>query len=284
MCRFLIYKGKRAVIADLITRPEHSLIKQSFHAREREEPLNGDGFGVGWYEPEVDRTPGLFTSLTPAWGNRNLHRLAEKVASPCIFAHVRAASKGLGISEANCHPFQYRHLLWMHNGVVRDFDKIKRKLRRSLKDKYYNMIEGTTDSEHAFALFMGFLPEDIDHLTLPQMRDAMVATIKQLKEWTDEAGIEGRLTLNFAVTDGEKIVVTRYATHTDQLPESLYYSYGKRFECKDGVCRMTGVEKSRESIIISSEPLTEEKSDWIAIQPNQLMMIDEQNNVEFQAL
>lgn len=38
-------------------KPSDSLILQSFHARERHEPLNGDGFGVGWYVPSIDSTP-----------------------------------------------------------------------------------------------------------------------------------------------------------------------------------------------------------------------------------
>lgn len=45
MCRFAFYKGKPLFLRMLLTEPEHSLINQSFQAREREEPLNGDGFG-----------------------------------------------------------------------------------------------------------------------------------------------------------------------------------------------------------------------------------------------
>ena len=48
--------------------------------------------------------------------NLNLKRLAMKVKSPCIFAHVRAAYPGMLVTEANCHPFQHGRFLWMHNG------------------------------------------------------------------------------------------------------------------------------------------------------------------------
>jgi len=128
MCRFLVYKGRTITMSDLLTKSEQSLIMQSFKARERKEPLNGDGFGVGWYTPEIDPTPCVFTSTTPAWSNRNLHRLSEKIRSNCFFAHVRAATQGFIISEVNCHPFQYQQFLWMHNGSIRGFDKIKRRL------------------------------------------------------------------------------------------------------------------------------------------------------------
>jgi len=54
MCRLLLYTGKRPILlADLLTRPAHSIINQSFSPKLRidaHRPLNGDGFGVGWYD------------------------------------------------------------------------------------------------------------------------------------------------------------------------------------------------------------------------------------------
>ncbi|MDR3740816.1 MAG: hypothetical protein P4L40_17510 [Terracidiphilus sp.] len=59
MCRFLVYKGRdrrfRVRLSDLIVKPVHSIIHQSFDCRERitegtvPPALNGDGFGIGWY-------------------------------------------------------------------------------------------------------------------------------------------------------------------------------------------------------------------------------------------
>lgn len=279
MCRFLAYKGKKVLIADILTRPSHSLIKQSYCAKMREEPLNGDGFGLGWYDHELDSKPGLFTSLTPAWGNRNLYRLAEKLKSNCIFAHIRAATPGMLVNEVNCHPFQYKNLLWMHNGFIRDFTKIKRKLRSSLKDPYYHMIEGTTDSEHAFALFLNFLPS-VETTNSQTLKDAMLATISQLKSWEKEFGINEGSNYNFAVTDGENIVVTRYASFKDKPPETLYFIQGSNFHCENGVCLMENKMNENSSIIVSSEPLTEEINHWQEIQPNTLMEINANNEIK----
>ena len=39
-------------------------------------------------------------SITPAWSNLNLHRLADKIRSPLVFAHVRASTTG-ALSEEN---------------------------------------------------------------------------------------------------------------------------------------------------------------------------------------
>ena len=79
MCRFVGYIGSKILLADLITRPENSLIRQSYKARERLEPLNGDGFGIGWYVPDITIEPGVFKSIAPAWSNRNLSNLAEHI-------------------------------------------------------------------------------------------------------------------------------------------------------------------------------------------------------------
>ena len=95
MCRFTFYLGRPIRLSSLITDPSHSVIRQSFQAQEREEPLNGDGFGVAWYAPEHSDEPAVFKSVTPAWSNRNLRDLARVVASHCILAHVRAATQQL---------------------------------------------------------------------------------------------------------------------------------------------------------------------------------------------
>jgi hypothetical protein len=50
MCRFAMYLGPTLTLDSLIMRPSNSIVHQSFHSHERSEPLNGDGFGVAWYE------------------------------------------------------------------------------------------------------------------------------------------------------------------------------------------------------------------------------------------
>lgn len=72
MCRILCYMGPEVLLADLLYQPKNSLILQSYKSRERKEPLNGDGFGVGWYTAPSGPTPCIFTSITPAWNNQNL--------------------------------------------------------------------------------------------------------------------------------------------------------------------------------------------------------------------
>ncbi|MEQ8425861.1 MAG: hypothetical protein RIA63_14180, partial [Cyclobacteriaceae bacterium] len=77
MCRLMAYKGTPIIADKLLYQPNNSLIKQSISAKEIEEPLNGDGFGIGWYVPELDNTPVNFVSVHPAWNSRNLRNLTH---------------------------------------------------------------------------------------------------------------------------------------------------------------------------------------------------------------
>src|ERR671913_214039 len=59
MCRWLAYSGSPILIEELLYKPRHSLIDQSRHARLGVDTTNGDGFGVGWYSPDIE-TPAVF--------------------------------------------------------------------------------------------------------------------------------------------------------------------------------------------------------------------------------
>jgi glutamine amidotransferase len=274
MCRFICYRGPEILLADLLYRPTHSLIRQSFKAKERSEPLNGDGFGVGWYSPEINSTPCVFASVTPAWSNQNLRRLSEHLKSSCFFAHVRAASPGMPVSEANCHPFQCGRFLWMHNGVMTDFCRIKRRLRASLPDYLYHGIEGTTDSEHAFAVFLHLLGETDRICSTKEIGRALVKTIAQLERWSAEAGSSGPSYYNFAVTDGASVAAVRYVSDATIEPASLYYSTGGKYECSgDGVCKFCEGPACERTVIIASERLTTDPKDWVRVPPNHLLTI-----------
>ncbi|MGC9369769.1 MAG: class II glutamine amidotransferase [Paracoccaceae bacterium] len=261
------------LMSDLLTKAEQSLIMQSFKARERQEPLNGDGFGVGWYVPQIDPSPCVFTSTAPAWSNRNLRRLAEKTMSGCFFAHVRAAGRHGLVTEANCHPFQYEQFLWMHNGAISHFPDVRRELRESLSDTAYDMVQGTTDTEHAFAVFIDAILARLGDCSAADMRDALMVTIRRLNALGRKAEAAAPSRYNFAVTDGNSIVAARGVTPADAQPHSLYYALGDRFENVEGKYVMRPASERPEAIIISSEPLTEERSFWKPVPVNHLLVV-----------
>lgn len=279
MCRFVGYIGSKILLADLITRPENSLIRQSYKARERLEPLNGDGFGIGWYVPEITIEPGVFKSIAPAWSNRNLSNLAEHIESGCFFAHIRAASPGMLVSEINCHPFRYGRFLWMHNGTIEGFNSIKRILRRSLPDYLYQSVEGTTDSEHAFAVFLNLLGEKNEKLNAACLANCLVKTVWQLEEWARKAEITKPSIYNFAVTDGENIATVRYVSDPEIEPITLYFSKPGKYQCCNGEAQIVDCCAEEVGIIIASERLTKESDDWTRVAPNHVVTIDSRLNI-----
>lgn len=284
MCRFICYKGPELLLADLLYRPANSLIRQSFKAQDRPEPLNGDGFGVGWYGPEISATPCALTSIMPAWSNQNLRRLSYHVRADCFFAHVRAASPGMRVSELNCHPFQYGRYLWMHNGSISEFHRIKRRLRASLPDPIYESIQGTTDSEHAFGLFLKLLGDTEKKCSTGEIGKALVQTIEQLEQWTAEAGPAGPSYYNFAVTDGQSVAAVRYASDPKVDPASLYCSVFGKYICDQGIAKLLECDVRERSVVIASEQLTSDASHWHRVPPSNLVLVHPDLTIEGVAL
>jgi predicted glutamine amidotransferase len=264
--------GAPIVMDQLLYEPQNSLVHQSYHALEREEPLNGDGFGVSWFEREVSPEPAVFTDIRPAWNNRNLRSIAPRVRSKCIFAHVRAASTG-DVTQDNCHPFIFKNMLFMHNGDIGGFRRIKRQLRRRLSDDVYHWIQGETDSEHFFALFLDNLYRSEAGETSDDFAAVLQTTIGDVRQMAEENGVEEPTLLNVAITNGEFMVATRHASGTSENPPTLYHSEGSRFECRDGVCHMLEADPSEHAVLIVSEKLTEVRQDWHEVPANRIVIV-----------
>lgn len=279
MCRFTFYLGDSIGLSSLITEPENSLINQSTHARERAEPLNGDGFGVAWYAADQDE-PGLFRSVSPAWSNQNLRSLAQAVESSCILAHVRAASPGMEVMEANCHPFVRGRWSFMHNGVVGGFRAVRRPLLASLSDRSFHAVRGSTDSEHLFALFMDELESQEPYQGSATMAAALEAAVARILEAVrlHTGGAPSRL--NLVVSDGAEAVACR-VVGGDAQPESLYLSRGKRYACENGLCRMVDSADAvgSRAVLVSSEPL-HDSVNWEAVPANHLVRVSPGLEVE----
>jgi glutamine amidotransferase len=282
MCRLMAYKGTPIVIDDLLYKPKNSLINQSLHAREIEEPLNGDGFGVGWYAHEVNSEPVTFVSVNPAWSNRNLRNLAPKIKTDCMLAHVRAASVG-EVSESNCHPFQYKNLLMAHNGGIEEFGLVKRKIREPLSDELYNWIKGQTDSEHIFAYLLNYLFKNHKTINTDAVADAFEHTFSFVNKIMADAGIKEPAYLNMVVTNGLFIVGTRWVSDPKEEPLTMYHSEGSRFVVEDGVTRLEAPEDNDHAVLVVSEKLTD-GAEWTLIPPNHLVMVEQNLNVRIRAL
>jgi predicted glutamine amidotransferase len=212
MCRWLAYSGSPIRLEELLVKRDRSLIDQSLHARQGATTTNGDGFGVGWYDD--GEIPRVYRSTHPAWNDRNLRELAAGVSSPLFLAHIRA-STGTAIQETNTHPFRYGRRLWMHNGLIREFPRVKRDLVLAVDDSLYPSIEGTTDSELMFYLALTF-----------GLESEPIAAVERMVGFVEETGrkhgVADPIQMTVATTDGRSLWAFRYSSEGES--RSLYFS------------------------------------------------------------
>ena len=212
MCRWLAYSGNPVPLRNLILDTEHSLIDQSLSARASVQTTNGDGFGVGWYDD--NERPGLYRSISPAWNDSNLRELCHHIRSPVFVAHVRAATS-TPIQQTNCHPFRYDNWLFVHNGVVRHFDKVRREMLMAVDPSLFNHIGGSTDSELMLMLALTFGMADDVYSGVSRM-------VGFIEDLGSKAGIDAPLQMTLGITDGTSIHAFRYSS--ENTSRTLYYS------------------------------------------------------------
>jgi glutamine amidotransferase len=103
----------------------------------------------------------------------------------------------------------------MHNGLIREFAKVKRDLAFAVDPSLYPEIEGSTDSELFFHLALTFGLEDDP----PAAVERAVGFIER----TGRAyGVEHPMQMTVATTDGESVWAFRYSSEGQS--RSLYYS------------------------------------------------------------
>ncbi len=265
MCRWIAYSGKPIFLDTLITRPTHSLVKQSLESRMHYKQdgtrlaTNGDGFGMGWYGSEKP-DPGLFKVPDPAWNNENITEICPHIKANIFMAHIRAASNG-AIQRSNAHPFKYKNWLFQHNGHITGFEHIRRELQFDIASELYPSLRGTTDSETFFLLALTYGLEK-------SPKEAMEKMIVRVERACREKGIGVRFTLSCAMSDGKYLYTIRYASGS--ISNSQYYATHP--ECirdlGDNHSRMPG-----HSVIVVSEPLDQGYENWTEMQDNSFATI-----------
>jgi predicted glutamine amidotransferase len=235
MCRWVAYRGESIYMEDVVTRPHHSLIRQSLQATEAKTGTNGDGFGIGWYGDRP--APGIYRELRPAWSDENLKALCEQVRSGLFFAHVRA-STGTATSRANCHPFVDGEYMFMHNGQVGCYSALRRRIENLIPDAAYGQRSGTTDSEAIFLIAMarGAAKDAVG---------AMASTLSDIKAMMTDCAVCEPLRFTAALTNGSDVFAFRWAC--DEKAPTLYW------------CESDG------NLLVVSEPLDDSRERWTPV-------------------
>jgi predicted glutamine amidotransferase len=263
VCRWLAYSGSPVLLEELLYKPKHSLIVQSLHSQLGAEETNGDGFGVGWYGAQ--ETPAVFHSMEPAWNDRNLREMSGHISSGVVFAHIRA-STGSPVQQTNCHPFRHGRWLWMHNGLIHDFNKVKRDLVLEVDPTNYNEIEGTTDSEVFFHLALTYGLESDPPAAVERAVGLIEATGKR-------HGVSHPIQMTVATTNGDSIWAFRYSS--EGKSRSLFYSTDVRTLRAQHPDNPVLHEVSDESRLVVSEPLGDLAGAWNEVPESSYGVIQE---------
>jgi glutamine amidotransferase len=226
------------------------LIVQDLHSRLGADETNGDGFGVGWYGAQ--EAPAVFRSTEPAWYDRNLRELSGHITSGLVFAHIRA-STGSPVQQTNCHPFRHGRWLWMHNGLIHEFAKVKRDLVLEIDPLLYPEIEGTTDTEVFFHLALTY---GLEH----DPPAAVERAVGCIEETAARYGIEHPVQMTVATTDGTSLWAFRYSS--EGRSRSLFYTTDVktlRAQYPDNPALDAVSDQSR---LVVSEPLVDLAGAW----------------------
>lgn len=239
MCRWAAYVGEPIFLEDIVSRPGHSLIRQSHCATQCSSAINADGFGIAWYGERPE--PGLYRDIYPAWSDPNLRAITAQVRSGLFLAHVRA-STGTATSRNNCHPFVVGRWTFMHNGQIGGYDAFRRDADMLIPETLYAHRKGATDSE---ALFLVALAEGLED----DPQGALERAVARFVALSRAKGAAPHLRLTAAFSDGETLYAVRAAS--DAAAPSLWHRWSA----------------TRGGRAVVSEPLETEEDDWLAIPP-----------------
>ena len=281
MCRVLAYLGHHILLDELLYNPDSSLITQSYNPKLMTGVVqNLGGFGIAaWDKFSVEpQMPFMYrTHLLPFYDD-NLKNMSSKLKANCIIAHVRGVdySNKSVVSNQNVHPFLFdnTNILFAHNGDLMGFEDMRYDLTNHMKHEYKIRIKGTTDSELMYALFLSRLKPDNNKYSVEEIYAAIIDTIDIIRKVRKKHHNSVESHLNFFISDGDFIVAIRYVLDFGHDTweagsalsgySSLWYTYGEEYGYFDDEYKMKGGTK-KNSIIIASEPLTEDHTTWIEV-------------------
>lgn len=130
----------------------------SFAVQSLEHP---DGWGVAYYDGAA---PTVVKSILPAICDERFESTSFEVQAPTVVAHLRRATVGK-VAAQNCHPFRRGNWVFAHNGHIHGVDVLRDEVAAHAAADLRDPLEGNTDSELYFALFLTALRQRVplDH-------------------------------------------------------------------------------------------------------------------------
>ena len=189
-------------------------------------------------------SPGLYREVRPAWSDENLRYLCRHIRSHLYFAHVRA-STGTPITRPNCHPFACGRWMFMHNGLIGNWSRLRRKVEALIPERFYGSRIGTTD-------FGSGVPRHPRRRRRqgPDRRNR--ARARDPDRHGEHQGYKEPLRFTAALANGQDLYAFRYSAN--DKANSLYY------------------RESGGNVVIVSEPLDTERAHWKPVPPGHMVV------------
>lgn len=290
MCRLFGFKGTNPTkLSFLLVDAPNSLARQS--ALDSRNITNSHGWGIGFYQ---EHQAHLQKSVKSAFADRNFKFLTNFIEADTMIAHVRDATVG-EISDINCHPFRYKNWIMAHNGTIESFQLLKHHILKKIGPELTQHIQGTTDSECFFFLFISNLSKMVNDITSPDIdvtvvKVALISTLLQINKLAEEFDIKTPSKLNTVVTNGHVMAASRHG-HT------LYFTFkNKGFNedfklYKDDVNLKLSFdnlesnigESYNESVMVASEVLNI-RDNWFEVPENTILGVTEDLRVSFYSI
>jgi glutamine amidotransferase len=119
------------------------------------------------------------------------------------------------VQQTNCHPFRHGRWLFMHNGYINEFARIKRDLILAIDPSLYPEIQGQADTEVLFYLALTFGLQDDPPAAIEQ-------AIGLVEAIAGRHGVPHPFQGTVATTDGESIWAFRYSS--ERKSRTLFYT------------------------------------------------------------
>jgi len=245
-----------------------------------ENRMNLAGFGMSAWSSNLENVnePLIYKSDTLPFHDKSLKSLSEKLRANCLIAHIRGVRHTMEkiVNLQNVHPFKFNRcdLAFAHNGELTGYQDIKMDLFRHIREDLLAIIFGTTDSEIMYAILMSQFKDPYSHHTLEETIEALIKTLHIIKKIRQKHNQQISSPVNYFISNGEFILSTRFVFNYGSYHKyidnehfayhTLWYTYGEQYGNFDDTYKMKGANK-KQSVLITSEPLTRDVTTWIPI-------------------
>lgn len=266
MCRLYgFHANEHTKVECPLVLAQNALMEQSRKDRSGESHLHG--WGVATYEnglPRVER------QAWAAYHGEHFRRAAARAYARTVLAHVRAATVGPPALE-NTHPFSDGVWTFVHNGTIPAFARVRGTMLLAMTQRHRDAIRGDTDSEHLFH----FLLSLHERQPATPLQETVRQSIRQVLAWCGAAAPSEPAGLNIILSDGERMVGTRWG-------RSLFYLEREGIQACD-VCGVSHIAhqsgRTYRSVEVASEPITDEA--WQAVAEQSVYAVT--SDISFQA-